>query len=377
MAAEEASLCTAGSTVASALPGRTIRVLLIAPSLAITGGQSVQAIRLIDELRREPFLEVDFLALDQRLPVYLRNIPYLRTLFNAIFYYAQLIWRAPKYDILHVFSASYWSYTLWSMPPILVGRLLGKKVIMNYRSGEAEDHLSNWPSAPITLRWANMLVAPSEYLVDVFARFGLSMRFVYNILDFDRFRHRSRKRLRPNFFTNRGLEPLYNVGCVIRAFGHIQQTYPEAALTLAHDGSCRPELENLVKQLNLQNVTFIGYVSQAQMPELYDAADIYLMSPDLDCMPGTVLECFASGIPLVSTDAGGIPYIVQRGETGLLVPCGDDKALAAEAMRLLEDPSLVERLTGNAYGECEKYRGDVVRREWSKIYSGLLPGHLK
>src|SRR5205823_7297026 len=130
------------------------------------------------------------------------------------------------------------------------------------------------------------------------------------------------------------------------------------------DGSQRRQLHRLADELQLENVAFVGRVSPDRMPSLYAAADVYLNAPDIDNMPGSILEAFASGLPVVTTDAGGIPYIVRHGETGLIVPRGDDHAMAAAALRLLVDPALAERLTAGALEECRhKYAPEAVVRE--------------
>jgi glycosyltransferase involved in cell wall biosynthesis len=353
---------------------RPLKVLLVAPSMAIVGGQAVQAERLLAELRLVSSLEVSFLAIQPRLPGPLRllqRVRYIRTVVTFVLYIPLVLAKVPRHEIIHVFSASYWSYALWSLPPLLVGRLFGKKVIVNYRSGEAEDHLTTWRSAVPTLRLAHKLAAPSDYLVGVFGRFGLRMRSIPNILTVEQFRYRARRRLRPVFLTNRMLDPLYNVGCVLRAFHIVQQHYPDASLTIAHDGVCRRQLEALAGELGLRNTRFIGRVPHEAMPELYDAADIYLTSPDLDCMPGSILECFASGLPVIATRAGGIPNIITDQETGLLVDCGDYEAMAACALRLLEDEELVVRLISGARLECRKYDGAAIREAWVALYYEL------
>src|SRR5829696_8850702 len=233
-----------------------LRVLLVAPSLDILGGQSRQAVRLREGLGREPDLDVGFLPHNPRLPGILRSlqaIKYVRTVVTTSFYVALLLWRVRQYDIIHIFCASYYSYSLSAIPALLIARLFGKKSILNYRSGEAEDHLQNWRTAVPTIRWASEIVVPSGYLIDVFARYGLRARAIRNIVELDRFSFRERPPLRPVFLTSRLLEPLYNVPCVLRAFAIIQQQYPEATLTIAADGVLRGELEHLARDLKLRN----------------------------------------------------------------------------------------------------------------------------
>lgn len=354
---------------------RKIRVLLVAPSLAITGGQSVQASRIHQLIATVPDVEMRFHPIDPTIPAglkFLLRYPGIRTLTNFAAYFPALVWKASRSDILHIFTAAYTSYMFWSMPALLVGKLLGKKVILNYRDGQCEDHLTNWSTAVPTIRWADRIVAPSGYLVDVFARFGLRAISIYNFIDTANFIDRPRRVLRPVFMTNRGHESLYNIPCILRAFQRVQQTVPDAALTIAHDGPARGELEALARQLSLRNVSFIGRVPQSQVRELYDAADIYLTTPNIDCMPGSLLECYASGLPIVASKAGGIPYMVTHNQTGLLVDLDDDRAVAEACLRLLADPELVTRLTAAGREEVKKYAPDRVREQWTMLYHELV-----
>ena len=355
-----------------------LRVLMIAPSLDMLGGQSRQCARLRGNLEAEPSLKVAFQPVNPRLPGvlgHLQTIKYVRTFLTTLLYWVQLLFRATRYDILHVFSASYYSYMLSAMPAILVGKLYGKKVILNYRSGEAEDHLQNWRTALPTIRLADVVVVPSGYLVDVFARFGVKARAISNIVELDRFNFRERKPLRPVFLTSRLLEPLYNVGCVLRAFGLIQKRIPEATLTVAGEGWMRNELEQLSRELGLQQVEFIGGVPFADMPEMYNSADIYLTATDLDNMPSSIVECLAAGLPVVTTDAGGIPYIVTHEETCLMIARNDHEAMAAGALRLLEDQEFAARIARNAREHCRRFSWPVVQQEWLKLYHEVVGGN--
>jgi glycosyltransferase involved in cell wall biosynthesis len=351
-----------------------IRLLLIAPSMEIVGGQSVQANYLLSMLHEVPGLRVTFFPLDPYLPKALRwtrRVPYLRTFVNSVLYNSRLLREARKHDLIHIFSAGLSSYTLWTIPALTIARLYRKKTILHYHDGQGEQHLREWRSAKPTIALADRVITPSGFLVDVFAKYGIRAQSIFNVLDVSHFRYRKRRKLRPVFMTNRILEPLYNVGCILRAFAIIQKRYPDASLTIAHDGVCRPSLEQLARELELRNTEFIGKVSRENIPDLYDAADIYLTSPNIDCMPVSLLECFASGLPIVATKAGGIPYIVKHRESALLVDLNDHEALAERAMELLEDEKLVERLTDRGLEEVKRYRREPIKQQWAELYREL------
>ncbi len=350
---------------------RPVRVLIVAPSLDILGGQAVQAARLLERLGSEPSLEVSFLPVNPRLPGLLgklQAIKYVRTVVTSLIYIALLLDRVRRYDVIHIFSASYWSFLLAPAPAILVARLYGKKVLLNYRSGQAEDHLRNWRTALPFIRLADRVVAPSPYLVDVFGQFGVKAEVVPNTIDLSRFAFRERKPLRPVLLSNRNLEPLYNVECTLRAFALIERRIPEAQLIVAGDGSERERLQSLVAELGLRNVRFIGSIEPEEMPSLLLRADIFVNASDIDNMPMSHIEAFACGLPVVTTDAGGIPYILTHGRTGLLVRCGDWEALAEAVIRLIEDGDLAQRLINAARADCRRYVWDAVRWRWLQLY---------
>ena len=166
-------------------------------------------------------------------------------------------------------------------------------------------------------------------------------------------------------------EPLYNVPCVLRAFALIQERFPEASLTVAGDGWMRPQLEDLARELRLKNTEFVGRVAFERMPALYDGSDIYLTATDLDNMPGSVIECLACGVPVVTTDAGGVPYLVTHEKTALIVSRNDHRAMATSAIRLLEDNDLVLRLTRAGRESARQFTWPEVRTRWLQAYSEL------
>ncbi|HEX8370381.1 MAG TPA: glycosyltransferase family 4 protein [Pyrinomonadaceae bacterium] len=348
------------------------KILIIAPALPLVGGQAVQAQRLLENFRRESHLEVDLQPINPQVAPRLQKIPYVRTAVTTLKYLFDLLGKIPRADIVHIFSAAYYGFVLSVVPAVLLARLFGKKTIINYRSGEAENFFRGWGRYFLwTVRMADAVVSPSGYLVDVFEQFDVKGRSIFNIIDTDKFTFRARKKLRPIFLSNRILESLYNIECIFRAFRIISEKFPGARLIVANDGIEREKLERAAREMNLKNVEFIGLVPHDKIAALYDSVDIYLNSPNFDCMPGSLIECFASGLPVVSTNAGGIPYIVADGETGLLVETNDAEALAAKAIYLLENPEAAPAIINNARKECAKYSWAAIRPQWLALYEKL------
>ena len=357
---------------------KKLRVLIVAPSFDILGGQAVQAARLLERLSQEPGLEVGFLAVNPRLPGVLRklqSVKYVRTVVTSMAYLVSLIRRVRKYEVIHIFSASYFSFLLAPTPALLIGKLYGKRLLLNYHSGEARDHLQRWRRSAIpTIRLADVLIVPSPYLVRVFAEFGLHAEPIFNLIEIDQFRFRERAALRPIFLSNRNFEKHYGVDRVLRAFATIQKRIPEARLIIAGDGPERTSLEELARDLNLQNAEFIGRVGHERIVELYDSTDIFLNGSEIDNQPLSLLEAFACGLPVVTTDAGGIPDMVVPEKTALVVPRGEYEQLAASALRLLANPVLAKSLIEEALEECRKYRWEAVRDQWLNLYYELVAG---
>lgn len=350
---------------------KKLRVLIVAPSFAILGGQSVQAARLADRLREEPSLEVGFLPINPRLPgplAFLQRIKYVRTVVTSVAYVLSLLARVYKYDVIHVFSASYASFVIAPTPAILIGKLYRRKVLLNYHSGEAEDHLQRWRSAVPTIKLADVVIVPSDYLVRVFEKFGVAAHAIYNLVDTGKLRFRDRMPLRPVFLSNRNFEVHYGIDRVLRAFKIIQQKFPEATLEVVGDGSQRRALETLAQELDLRNTTFRGQIDPNSMPDVYDAADIYLNASEIDNQPLSILEAFACGLPIVTTDAGGIPFMVSDRQTAMMVPRGDYVQLAERAIELLNNQSETKQMIERARRECLKYSWDAVRGAWLNEY---------
>jgi glycosyltransferase involved in cell wall biosynthesis len=338
----------------------------------------VQADRLLTEWSRDPevrawLVPVNPLATtSSALLRSLARVKYVRTFLTQLVYLPRLFRELRRADVVHVFSASYSSFLLAPLPAVIVARILGRPVLMNYRSGQAPDHLRRSWIARTTLRRVDDNVVPSRFLQDVFAAHEIDARVIPNVINRDRFRFRLRESLRPKLLSTRNLEPLYNVACTLRAFAQVQRRYPAATLTLVGAGSEEQALRHMASELGLRGVTFAGQVTPDDIWRYYADADVYVQTPAIDNMPSSILEAYASGLPVVSTDAGGVPAILTHGVHGLLAPTDDCEQVAYHIVTLLEDAELARRLALAAHEATDALVWERIRDQWLSAYRRLL-----
>jgi len=347
-----------------------LRIAIVAPSLDILGGQGVQASSLVQALESDGF-EVMFIPVNPRFPRglrWLRRIPLARTVLNQCLYLPKLV--TLRYaDVVHVFSASYWSFLLAPVPAIMAARIFGKPVILNYHSGEAEDHLDGWGLLVHPwLRRVSEIVVPSTYLQNIFSRHGYCAHVVRNIIDTSGFHYRERLNLQPLLLSNRNLEAHYGVGNTLKAFALLQKQWPQARLKVAGYGSERVGLEDWVRSEHLGGVEFVGRIEPEAMHLLYDEADIFVNASVVDNQPISILEAFASGLPVVSTPVGDIPAMLRYQQNGTLVPPNDPAAMAAAITMLLETPGEAISMARRARAEVEHYTWAQVGASWTELY---------
>lgn len=350
------------------------KILIVGPSIRIMGGQAVMAKQLLDDLRSSNF-NVDFLPINPKPPgplAYAENVKILRTLVVSFFYIWSLLTRVPKYQIIHIFSASYFSFIIAQTPAIFISRMYGKKIVLNYHSGQCEDHLEKWGRIVyFILRRVDRIAVQSQYLVDVFTKHGFESTAIANVIDVRDFPFTKRETVRPRILVPRMLDPIYNVECSIRAFHCVKQQIPDAELTLLGDGPEEQHLRNVVNELQLKDVTFKGRVEREEIASVYADHDVFLNSSDIDNMPVSIIEAFSSGLPVVTTEAGGIPYMIRHGENGFLAPLNDHRALADCLLEVLGDQEKAQQIISTAHEDLKTYSWSSVARGWYDLYSSL------
>lgn len=340
-----------------------------------SGGMANQCEQLVRLLRAEG-VSVELVRNNSPYtPAWAGRLPVVRALCRLVPYLARL-WRAAgRAEVIHVLANSGWAWHLFAAPAVWIGRVRRVPVIVNYRGGNAGTFFKTAPKHVLaTLRLAKVRVTPSAFLQRVFAEYGLQTEIVPNIVDLSRFSPRPSRDFgdSPHLIVTRNLEPIYDIPTAIRAFHGVRKVMPGARLTVAGTGPESGRLQALVEELGLQScVSFSGRIDNADIPGLYASADCMLNPSTVDNMPISILEAFASGVPVVSTAAGGIPDMVEDGVSALLVPISDSLQMGEAALRVLGNVSLAASMRNAGLQAAARYAWPTVREQWLQVYRRL------
>tara|TARA_R110000823_G_scaffold210224_15_gene340611 strand:+ start:890 stop:1972 length:1083 start_codon:yes stop_codon:yes gene_type:complete len=353
-----------------------LRLGLVGPLPPPNGGMAMQTLQLA-RLLGEEGMTVEIVQTNA--PYRPRAVEQLRGL-RAVFRLVPYLWRiwslAGRVDVIHLMANSGWSWQLFSAPVVWLGWLRGTPVVVNYRGGEAREYLSKsmrWVRP--TLNRASAVVVPSGFLQAVFREFGVAVQVVPNIVDLELFQPPVERASSAHFsiVIARNLEALYGIDTALQAFAIARARHAGLRLMIAGSGPQRAELEHLAQRLDIaDSVTFLGRLDRPAIVALYHAADAMLNPSRVDNMPNSVLEALACGVPVVSTNVGGVPYIVREGETALLVEMDQPEAMATAMLRLAGDEELRSALIQRGVETVAQYGWDSVRPLWLETYRRVV-----
>lgn len=357
------------------------RVGVVGPASPPAGGMAAQTEQIFRLLSEEGVV-VEFLQTNSSYrPRWISAIVGIRAFFRLVAYCFEVTNFVRRVDVIHLMSNSGWSWQLYSTPVVWIAYVANTPVIVNYRGGEAKNYLSHsarWVRP--TLRKATTLVVPSRYLQKVFLEFGFQSQVIPNVIDSSRFYYSKKSNdadLPVQIIITRNLEKIYDIGLAIRAYAELRKHCRKCHLTIAGSGAMEAELKTLVSQMKLEQfITFSGRLNRSQVARLYRSADIILNSSKIDNMPNSLLEAMASGVAIVSTDAGGIPWMVEESKTALLVPVGDLTALASALIKLTVNQELRQRLSSAGLEEVKRYAWNEIKHQWIQLYSDLYRNQL-
>ena len=233
----------------------------------------------------------------------------------------------------------------------------------------------------IAYQFAHRVVANSTAAVERLIEEGVpdwKIAHIANGLDLDRFPAPAPKTRRRIVTTVANLRPGKGHDVLLKAAARVVRRVPDVRFHIIGDGARRAELERQAAALRVSaQVRFFGH--RQDVPELLRASDVFAFPSLMEASPNAVLEAMAAGLPIAATRAGGIPEVIEHGRTGLLVPPGDERALSAAILRLIERPALASRLAEGARASAaarfsfERMTGEFERLCLEELAARVTP----
>lgn len=219
-----------------------------------------------------------------------------------------------------------------------------------------------------------MNVAVSGYLQKSMADNGWKSLVIANNIALDAYPFKPRSRCAPRLLWVRSFHNIYNPSLAIRVLAALLKTYPDATLTMVgpdKDGSLE-KCKALAIELGVEKqVTFTGLLSRDEWVKLAAGCDIFINTTNFDNLPVSVVEAMALGLVTISTDVGGLPYLIEDRKNGLLVPPGDEVAFLEALQLVLTDEKLSEKLSVEARAKAEEFDWKNIKVRWNNLFRAI------
>jgi L-malate glycosyltransferase len=340
------------------------RLCFIGPMVGRHKGRATSQGQILSELFEKEGYQV--VTASSRLNRFIRLVDIVRT----------IVMRRSSVDfvILEVYGGR--SFVVETIASWLARRF-GLGVVMWLHGGafpEFMDRYPNWTRR--VLSWAHQIVAPSTFLANAITKYGFKARVIPNAINLSDYPYRHRKTVRPRLFWMRSFHPVWNPWMAIRVIAKLRSSEPGATLVMAgQDKGYETEVHQYSREMGLNGaVRFPGFLDVSTKANEGNAADIYINTNRIDNMPVAVVEACAMGMPVITTDVGGINDLLKDGKTGLLVPDDDDDAMVNAVRRLLDEPGLAEQLSANGRQLAERSAWESVRPQWEQIFVNMVTG---
>lgn len=284
--------------------------------------------------------------------------------------------RRGLYDVAQVDVYSDLAF-LWAEAVCAILRLVRKPYVLTLRGGNLPTFAQRWP---MRVGWllggAVAVTSPSLYLHGQMQPYRTDLRLLPNPLELKRYRFRLRAQPSPQLIWLRAFHKVYNPTLAIQVATKLVAEWPDLHLTMVGPDKGDGSLEAVqvsVQNCNLDSqVTLQGGVAKTEVPAWLNRGDIFLNTTNVDNTPVSVLEAMACGLCIVSTNVGGIPYLLDHEHDALLVPPEDPEAMSAAVQRLLKEPKLAAQLSANARAKAEQCDWSIVLPQWEALLAQTI-----
>lgn len=301
------------------------------------------------------------------------NLIYASSKKSKILRMLEMLWvtliNSPK--INYVLIDTYSTYNFWYALIISqTCRLLHLKYISKLHGGDLPKRLDNNPYlSKLIFRYSHLNIAPSAYLLTAFRDAGFDKTiYIPNTIEICNYEFLERSIVVPKLLWVRSFSPIYNPEMALEVLKIITATYPKAELCMV--GPDKNGLLDKMAELAVQyeiNVTFTGRLTKEEWTKLAEDYNVFINTTHFDNTPVSVIEAMALGLPVVSTNVGGIPFLVEDRITALLVDDSDIVGMAAAVIELSENDFLKNAIVTNAHHMVQEFDSEKVKLQWLEI----------
>ncbi len=262
---------------------------------------------------------------------------------------------------------------IWAEAVCFLMRALEKPYILTLHGGNLPSFAKLHPGRVSRLLGsAAAVTVPSRYLLEQMKAYREGLILLPNPIELQNYPFHLRETLSPRLVWLRSFHSIYNPSLVPQVLARLAPKYPQVKIDMIGpdkgDGSLQ-EMLSLADQLGVRDRIIIhGAVPKEQVPEYLNRGDIFLNTTHFDNVPVSVIEAMACGLCIISTDVGGMPYLLQDEEDSLLIPPNDPNTMAASVDRLLEEPATAAKLSSAARKKVEAFDWAVVLPSWMQLF---------
>lgn len=221
---------------------------------------------------------------------------------------------------------------------------------------------------------SDTLVAPSGFMRQLFLKYGYNnIKLIQNNIDLSLYPFKQRNLVRPAILWVRSFASLYNPQLAIVMVDVLKNEFPDIRLCFVgpeKDGTME-ECQKLTQEKHLEHhIIFKGKLSKEDWIVLSADYDVFLSTTNIDNTPVSVMEAMALGMVVVSTNAGGVPYLIEDAENGYLYNVGDLEGLINTMRSVLQQDN--GELSLNARKKSENWDWSRVKNQWKELFDGLV-----
>ena len=289
------------------------------------------------------------------------------------------VWsRRQRYAVAHVEVYSGLAF-IWAELVCLALWLAGKPYVLSLHGGGLPVFARRWPGrVRCLLRSARAVTVPSAYLMDAMSAYRADLRLLPNPVDVETYHFRLRTRPEPSLVWLRAFHHIYNPVLAVHVVASLVREFPDVRLTMIGpdrgDGSLQAAVRASADLGVVDRITFVGPVPKRDVPSWLNTGDIFLNTTNVDNTPISVIEAMACGLCVVSTDVGGVRYLLDHGHNALLVPPADPERFALAIQRIVTEYGLAQGLSRHARWKAEQFSWTDTLPAWERLLTDVAKG---